>query len=172
MTILVVGRKTGILRQLDRFQTGSKPDSVGRRNGGRMTISLGRQLPGASSDLPGSRERVGLTRGSVRLLELSTAPLFGLAPDGVYRARSVTRPAGELLPHRFTLTAPTPKKGRGGGFLSVALSLPDPSPDRAVGVTHHRALRSPDFPPRDGPGPLFFKRIPGPEAVISPSRTV
>ena len=34
-----------------------------------------------------------------------TAPLFGLAPDGVYRARPVTRPAGELLPHRFTLTA-------------------------------------------------------------------
>ena len=31
--------------------------------------------------------------------------LFDLAPSGVYRARPVTRPAGELLPHRFTLTA-------------------------------------------------------------------
>src|SRR6516164_2705596 len=38
--------------------------------------------------------------GSVR-----TAPLFGLAPGGVCRARPVARPAGELLPHRFTLTA-------------------------------------------------------------------
>src|SRR5207253_1758404 len=33
------------------------------------------------------------------------APLFGLAPGGVYRAGTVTRAAGELLPHRFTLTA-------------------------------------------------------------------
>ena len=31
--------------------------------------------------------------------------LFDLAPSGVYRARPVARPAGELLPHRFTLTA-------------------------------------------------------------------
>ena len=31
--------------------------------------------------------------------------LFGLAPDGVYQARPVTRPAGELLPHLFTLTS-------------------------------------------------------------------
>lgn len=30
--------------------------------------------------------------------------LLGLAPGGVYLARPVTRPAGELLPHHFTLT--------------------------------------------------------------------
>lgn len=30
--------------------------------------------------------------------------LFGLASDGVYLAITVTRNAGELLPHRFTLT--------------------------------------------------------------------
>jgi hypothetical protein len=33
-----------------------------------------------------------------------SAPIFGLAPGGVCRARAVTRPAGELLPRRFTLT--------------------------------------------------------------------
>ena len=33
--------------------------------------------------------------------------LFGLAPDGVYRAERVTSLAGELLPRRFTLTIPT-----------------------------------------------------------------
>ena len=32
------------------------------------------------------------------------APLFGLAPDGVYRASDVTAGTGELLPHPFTLT--------------------------------------------------------------------
>ncbi len=67
--------------------------------------------------------------------------LFGLAPGGVYLAEPVTRPAGELLPHRFTLTA----DGRtiGGGLLSAALALAL----RPVGVTDHPVLRSPDFPP-------------------------
>src|SRR6267154_1126091 len=32
------------------------------------------------------------------------APLFGLAPCGVYQAAPVTRGTGGLLPHRFTLT--------------------------------------------------------------------
>ena len=41
-----------------------------------------------------------------------SAPLFGLAPDGVCRARPVTRPAGELLPHRFTLTAAVTQASR------------------------------------------------------------
>ena len=34
----------------------------------------------------------------------SSIPLFGLAPGGVYQASPVTRAAGALLPHRFTLT--------------------------------------------------------------------
>ncbi|WDN87311.1 hypothetical protein BuS5_00279 [Desulfosarcina sp. BuS5] len=32
------------------------------------------------------------------------APLFGLAPGGVYKASPVTRGTGALLPHLFTLT--------------------------------------------------------------------
>ena len=66
--------------------------------------------------------------------------LLGLAPDGVYPASSVTRTAGALLPHRFTLTW-FPKEP--GGLLSVALARSS----RTVGVTHHRVLWSPDFPP-------------------------
>jgi len=49
-------------------------------------------LPAASGDLPGSP---GGPPGS--------APLFGLAPGGVYRASPVARGTGALLPHRFTL---------------------------------------------------------------------
>ena len=77
-----------------------------------------------------------------------TAPLFGLAPGGVCRARPVTRPAGELLPRRFTLTSRTESPGR--SILCGTI----PTRDRAVGVTHHRALRSPDFPPQHDPGPV------------------
>jgi len=45
--------------------------------------------------------------------------------------------AGELLPHRFSLTCP-----RAGGLFSVALSLGSPP----LGVTQHPALWSSDFP--------------------------
>ena len=75
----------------------------------------------------------------LRPLFRANSLLFGLAPDGVYQARPVTRPAGELLPHRFTLTS---RQEPAGGLISVALSLTL----RLVGVTHHRILRSPDFP--------------------------
>ncbi len=59
-----------------------------------------------------------------------------LAPDGVYLAFEVTLKTGGLLHHRFTLT------NRVGGLFSVALSRES----LRVGVTHHPALRSPDFP--------------------------
>src|SRR5262249_5836241 len=67
-------------------------------------------------------------------------PLFGLSPGGACLARRVTPPAGELLPHRFTLAPPLARRG---GLLSVALSLVS----RPVDVVHHPALWSPDFPP-------------------------
>ena len=46
--------------------------------------------------------------------------LLGLAPGGVCRARPVTRPAGELLPHRFTLTA-----GRTRRRFAFCCTFPD-----------------------------------------------
>ncbi len=73
-----------------------------------MIISLGHRLLGVSSDLPGSHHGPGQPAGPEPAFGGqfgATAPLFGLAPGGVYRARPVTRPAGELLPHRFTLTS-------------------------------------------------------------------
>jgi len=45
----------------------------------------------------------GLPGGSASHL---IASLFGLAFSGVFLAEPITRPAGELLPRRFTLTAP------------------------------------------------------------------
>ena len=76
--------------------------------------------------------------------------LFDLAPGGVCLARLVAQPAGELLPHRFTLTARA--RSPHGGLLSVALSRAL----RPVGVTHHPVLRSPDFPPADAAfGPIW-----------------
>jgi len=53
-------------------------------------------------------------------------------------------PRGELLPRHFTLTVA--RSWPAGGVFSVALSLIS----RPVGVTHHPALRSPDFPPASG----------------------
>src|SRR5206468_8964110 len=68
--------------------------------GAAATIHLDTPLPGASSGLPaGSGEQPSNT--------CATAPrcgLLGLASGGVCLATPVTRSAGALLPHRFTLT--------------------------------------------------------------------
>jgi len=93
------------------------------------------------------------------------SPLLGLAPGGVCLAGPVTRAAGELLPHLFTLTLLV------NWYISRLVIdqylihqstnlLTDQSTNKAVcfcgtfrgsprlGVTQHRALRSSDFPRR------------------------
>ena len=84
-----------------------------------------------------------LGRAVLERLRRSVLPL-GLAPGGVYLATPVTRGAGELLPHRFTLT---PVLADRGGLFSVALSRGSPR----VAVSNHPALRSPDFPRAGSP---------------------
>ena len=86
---------------------------------------------------PTRRHRAGHPRSPAQRA-VSGAP-FGLAPGGVYLAVPVTRDAGGLLHHRFTLT-PLAR----GGLFSVALSRGSPR----VAVSNHPALRSPDFPRR------------------------
>jgi len=61
-------------------------------------------------------------------------PLFGLAPDGVYRARIVANSAVRS----YRTLSPLPDT-RPGGLLSVALSLGLPPP----GVTRHRVPMEP-----------------------------
>lgn len=87
-------------------------------------------------------ERIGPTRSQG---EPRHSFLLGLAPSGVYLAERVAPPTGALLPHRFTLTSCRDESRPIGGILSVALSRSL----QTVGVTHHRALWSPDFPPRN-----------------------
>src|SRR5699024_12006167 len=74
-------------------------------------------------------------------------PLSDLAPGGVYRAGLVT----EAAVVSYTTLSPLPPRpeGRGGGLLSVALSRGS----LRVGVTHHRAGWSPDFPRPRGRSP-------------------
>ena len=74
------------------------------------TIHLGRPLPAASSGLPacsGGQPSNARASGA----RLGTG-LLDLAPGGVCRAGPVTRTAGGLLHHRFTLTAPAREHGR------------------------------------------------------------
>ena len=97
---------------------GSVPSRQRVRCRGGAAISLGRRLLGASSSLP---ECGGGPDRPARSCPRST--LFGLAPGGVCLARLVTQPAGELLPHRFTLTA----DGR-GHRLAVCFLLHFPGP--------------------------------------------
>ncbi len=112
-------------------RAGDKPDSV---PAGDYSSAGGGHLSGT----PVPRRLMRPTRGSRG--PRSNAPVFGLAPSGVYLASPVTRAAGELLPHRFTLAFAS---RRVRGLLSVALSVGVPP----LGVTQRPALRSPDFPP-------------------------
>lgn len=96
------------------------PEAVTRR--GVAAIHLAPLLPTGSSNLPGSSDGPS-----------SSAPLFGLAPDGVYRAPAVTSRPGELLPHPFTLTPANAKHRRGrfpfcGTFLPVTGTGGYPAP--------------------------------------------
>ncbi|GIX49861.1 MAG: hypothetical protein KatS3mg132_055 [Limisphaera sp.] len=112
-------------------------------------------------------------------------PLFGLAPDGVYRASSLARTSGGLLPHLFTLAgAPARRESDQvahrrsvfcGTFRRDASRRHRPRVSRAGsrgnrGVTRHRALWCSDFPPPEpGSGsdaPLF----PNPQRIYA--RTV
>ncbi len=62
-------------------------------------IYLGRRLPAASSDLPGTRTGRAAPRPPKRV-----SSLLGLAPGGGCLAAAVTSDAGGLLHHLFTLT--------------------------------------------------------------------
>jgi len=68
------------------------------------TISLGRRLLVGSSNLPGRVTRRTASRHDP-VSSITNFALLGLASGGVCRAEPVTRPAGALLPHRFTLTS-------------------------------------------------------------------
>ena len=92
-----------------------------------MIISLGRQLPSASSNLPGT------DRGTGR-----PSFLLGFAPGGVCLAACVATDAGALLPHRFTLTPHA--EGHSASLLHFAVGSP------RLAVSQHRALWSADFP--------------------------
>ena len=71
------------------------------------TISLGRRLLDGSSNLPGRLTRRTAPR-PVAVSNSRNFALLGLASGGVYQAEPVTRPAGALLPHRFTLASLSP----------------------------------------------------------------
>ena len=62
------------------------------------------------------------------VVERATRPLLGLAPDGVCLAAPVTRHAGELLPHRFTLTGEPYLERRGSQAVCFLLHFPRLAP--------------------------------------------
>ena len=69
-----------------------------------------------------------------------TRSLFGLAPAEVYQAITVTHDAGELLPHRFTLTS----RSLGEGWRFIFCGTFSGSPQATV--SSRPTLWCPDFP--------------------------
>src|SRR5215472_10756751 len=108
-----------------------------------MAIPLGRSSPSASCDPP--ERRRGGPPGTANFA-MPAAPIRSCSRWG-FPCRRRCRRRGALLPHRFTLAARPDIPERGGGVLSVALSLGSPPP----GVTWHRTSVEPGLSsPRDG----------------------
>ena len=128
-----------------------------------MVISLGGRLLGPSSGLPGSRWRAGPTRRAAdrETRPANPCPLFDLAPGGVCLAKPVARPAGELLPHRFTLTRwASPRGACRAGRSAFCCTFPGlaaggryPSPCPAEpGLSSRRPPRGTDYAVPEGAG--------------------
>jgi hypothetical protein len=100
-------------------------------------FSRAQRLPGASSSRPGSG--YGASRPAAFPWERTSSCLALLRVGFAEPDRS----PGLLVSSYLTVSPLPPGFDPDGGFLSVALSLTS----RPVGVTHHPALRSPDFPP-------------------------
>jgi len=123
---------------------------------GAAVISLGRRLPGASS---GHTREPHAGRASPALAS-GIALLFGLAPGGVCRAGPVTRAAGELLPHRFTLTARRASPPAGWRFAFCG-TVPWGRPPWPLASTLPSGARTflPRESPRAGDRPAFSGAI-------------
>ena len=115
---------------------------------------------GPSSSLPESGWRTGPIRAPKRHPAINRmAPgdcfLLGLAPGGVCLARLVAQPAGELLPHRFTLTARTNLRSSARRFafcctfpdLAAGGRYPPPCPAEP-GLSSRRDFSAGDRPVR------------------------
>src|SRR5262249_61684831 len=105
---------------------------------GRRSFLRDAGCPAPRPAIPESPTRAAL-HPPVAVAAGGIALLFGLAPGGVYRAGPVARAAGELLPHRFTLTA----RCRAAVCFLWHWSVESPP----LAVSQHPALWSPDFPP-------------------------
>ena len=118
---------------------GRKPSSVPMPWASVMIIPLGRKLPHASSDLPGSFERATLMRSPIW-----SCSGWGL-PSQLGRPScwwSLTPPFHPCLCLGILGLACEPGMLAIGGLLSVALSVGSPR----LGVTQQPALWSSDFP--------------------------
>jgi hypothetical protein len=129
-----------------------KPDPVPLGERAAVAIHLGPPLPAASCGLPG-----GAPKGRAG----HPCLLLGLAPDGVCLAAPVTRHAGELLPHPFTLTSTSaeavcsllhfPRVAPPGTFPSVLPCGVRTFLDTLEACRGHPACSGINYAPRAGP---------------------
>ena len=153
--------------RLKRRKPVYKPGFV-RRPGGRRDDHFSRKPIARFLQQPTRESMAGRTEplGGEKRRRRRPRPcsLFDLAPSGVYRARPVARPAGELLPRRFTLTAgPEPARrfafcctfpGLAAGGRYPSLRPPEP------GLSSRQACGEPIVAAPVRPGRRSSDRLP------------
>ena len=139
---LDANRKSTSLENALEHQPACKPGFVGHRqlaqtirdghsSGTMFTHCL--EQPTRTASLTTPCGVIALRRTSRVAVPIRSCSRCGLP----CRFRCRTR--GALLPHLFTLTAPTPRREKASGSFSVALSLGSPPPD----VIRHRLSMEP-----------------------------
>src|SRR5215469_2195704 len=156
----LVGARRRVSRVLSRRQRETK------RRGWPFLWDARRRAPHATHPSGGAEVRLASQN-----LAMPAAPTRSCSRWG-FPCRRRCRRRGALLPHRFTLAARPGIPGRGGGVLSVALSLGSPPP----GVTWHRTSVEPGLSsPRDsgsGHPAVWQQRIWEPAPRLSNNREI
>ena len=130
-------QRRGARANVKRGKRACRPDSVCRRTGATV-IRLGDRLPGRSSYLPARSD--GPSSRPLRAI----ACLFGIAPDGVWRAARVATDA--VSSYLAVSPLPDRRTGRRRCTFCSTFRRFGPFGLLRLAVSQHPALWSPDLP--------------------------
>ena len=152
------------------LESACKPSSVPPASQPRVAaISLGRRLPGASSDRTRSTLPCGNPGGQPSSPRRRKAEPIWSCSEWGFPGPPITRGTGELLPRRFTLTSGTsPHFAERPGAVCFLWHYPSRRQDSALRSTLPYGART-FLPPRLAPQPATARPAPTPARTVPPA---
>ena len=152
------------------LESACKPSSVPPASQPRVAaISLGRRLPGASSDRTRSTLPCGNPGGQPSSPRRRKAEPIWSCSEWGFPGPPITRGTGELLPRRFTLTpGASPHFAERPGAVCFLWHYPSRRQDSALRSTLPYGART-FLPPRLAPQPATARPAPTPAGNVTPT---